>query len=128
MQGKEMLSLNDLKDSIFTSKSLSPLEFRSLILKSKVILDTQNCNQDGMTARFMWALGAGKKIITTNRAAEINPFYTQEQIYILNENNINGILDFIKKELVVPAEIQLIISQYRIDKWIDLLLNVRNNV
>lgn len=122
IQGKNYLSLSDLNDDLFTDKSLTPKEFRDLILSSKVILDTQNSNQDGMTARFMWALGAEKKIITTNKAVVQNVFYTPDQIYVLSIDNLNGVVDFISKDYQMPDDKRRIIQQYRIDNWVNTML------
>lgn len=120
--GLNMLSPSELKNEIFTNKSLNPTEFRKVILQSKVILDTQNPKQDGLTARCMWALGYGKKIITTNTSVKEYTFYTPEQFYIIENNTFEGIIDFINKPLVISDEIKNIIENYRIDNWLNTLL------
>ena len=107
---------------MFTTKGQSPKEFREMIMKSRVILDTQNSNQDGLTARFMWTLGAEKKIITTNKAASLYSFYTPEQVFILNENNIDKVVTFIHQDYSMPDTIRAIIKNYRIDNWIETML------
>lgn len=119
--GREMLSLSQLKSDIFTIKSMSPKEFRRKICQSRVIIDTHLPYQDGLTARFMWALGAGKKIITTNESVRSYSFYTPEQIFVLH-NNYDGIIEFLKTPFVLSDEEAEIISNYRIDNWIDTLL------
>ena len=93
-----------------------------MISKSRAILDTQASYQDGLTARFMWALGEEKKIITTNDNILKYPFYTPEQFYILNENNLSGIPEFLKKDFVMTDSNRKIVAQYRIDNWLDTLL------
>ncbi len=121
VQGKNYLSLSEIKDELFTDKSLSPDEFRNLILCSKVILDTQNSNQDGMTARFMWALGAEKKIITTNKAVVENTFYSPGQIYVLSDSTLDGVMNFISSDFKMSEEMRGIVQQYRIDNWVDTM-------
>ena len=119
---KQFLSPVDVKNDLFTTKGQSPKEFREMIMKSRVILDTQNSNQDGLTARFMWTLGAEKKIITTNKAASLYSFYTPEQVFILNENNIDKVVTFIHQDYSMPNTIRAIIKNYRIDNWIETML------
>lgn len=122
VMGLQILSPADLDNDIFTNKSLNPTEFRKIILQSKVILDTQNPNQDGLTARCMWALGSGKKVITTNSAVKEYGFYTPEQFYVIENNAFEGIMDFINKPLAIGDDIKNIIENYRIDNWLKTLL------
>lgn len=121
MLGKEMLSLSQFDDELFTEEAMAPNIFRMNIVSSKVILDTHTPYQDGLTARFMWALGAGKKIITTNDSAKDYPFYHPDQIFILN-NNYRGIIEFVNTPFRISDKYQDIIMRYRIDHWIDTLL------
>lgn len=127
VQGKKMLSLFELKNDLFTSKSLTPNDFRDYISISKVVLDTHLSYQDGLTARFMWALGEGKKIITTNPSVTKYDFYTSDQIYVLDDKNIEGVVDFIKKDFKIDVEIRDIVDKYRIDNWLDTMLGVYYN-
>lgn len=64
--------------------SLNVSEIINLYKESSVILDINHPGQNGLTMRTFEALGAGKKIITTNKEIIKFPFY--------NENNI-GIID-----------------------------------
>lgn len=123
--GENFLSLQDLKDDLFTDQIMSPIEFREMIQKSRIILDTQSSYQDGLTARFMWALGLGKKIITTNASAIKYPFYSPEQIFILSGQEYEGLDSFLSSKFEMPAETRIIIDKFRIDNWVDTML--KNN-
>ena len=116
--GRNFLSLSDLKDDIFTFKILSSTEFRKNILQSKAVLDTHNNFQDGLTARFMWALGCGRKIVTTNKSVVQYPFYDPAQIYLIDDTNVDGVVDFIKAEYSMSQSMRQLIEPYRIDNWI----------
>ena len=70
----------------------------------------------------MWALGAEKKIITTNKAVIQNVFYSPDQIYVLSENNLNGVVDFISKDFQMTEDRRRIVQQYRIDNWVNTML------
>ena len=115
----------DVFSGLVTSKPLSPTQFRKCIYESLVILDTHVDYQDGLTARFMWALGAGKKVITTNMSVKDYPFYNDNQFFILSDN-LNRLPAFIKAPLQIPDENRLIIDSYRIDNWLDIILGVRD--
>lgn len=120
--GRRCFSVEELRsNALFTNVSITPDQFRTLIQQSGTILDTQNPYQDGLTARFMWALGLEKKIITTNESARLYDFYDEKQIFILKDN-YNELLDFIKTPFEMSDSKRKIIANYRIDNWIDALL------
>lgn len=121
--GRKMPSPKQLNNGIFTEVSLSPAEFRKQIQLSKAVLDTHLPYQDGLTARFMWALGLEKKIITTNKAATLYPFYTPEQIFVL-DNNYEDVVDFIKTPYSMDERIREVVAKYRIDNWIKSLFDL----
>jgi hypothetical protein len=111
---------------IITGKSMSTSDYQTMILRSRVIIDSNAPHQDGLTARFMWALGAGRKIITTNKAVSEYDFYTPEQIFVVDD--IDTFLktkefdDFLKSPYIMPVQIKSIIEVYRLDNWIRTLL------
>jgi len=120
--GKRSFSLNELKSNdLFVFDSINPSEFRKVIQQSNIILDTQNPFQDGLTARFMWALGLEKKIITTNESVKDYDFYNDNQVFVLNDN-YSELVDFIKKPFAMSDVQRDQIAKYRIDHWIDILL------
>lgn len=105
-------------------KVLSPDSFRQLLAESETIIDTHYNIQKGMTPRFMWALGLGKKIITTNENIRQLEFYNPDYVYVLNHDN-RRLVDFINSANVkeLSKEEKDIISKYRIDNWLNILLN-----
>lgn len=112
-----------LKSDLVTRERIAPVEFRRYISISHVILDTSAPHQDGLTARFMWALGAEKKIITTNNSVKDYPFYTKEQILIYSsDTNDDEIEKFITTPFAMPEYIKDIVSNYRLDNWLKTLL------
>lgn len=122
---KDQLTIVDILNGLITGTSASPDKYRQLISSSNVVFDTQAEYQDGLTARFMWALGAGKKIITTNPHAVKYDFYNDNQILIINENinsSMKEIENFIQISYI-PDPYQLKkIEPYRIDNWVKKLL------
>lgn len=128
LQGRHSPSLKELKSDLYTSESMTTDLFRTYIKSSTVTVDTNHSYQDGLTARFMWALGAGSKIITNNQNVKDYPFYTKEQILILDDTiTDHDIVSFIHSKNVIPSSVSKIVKQYRIDYWLKTVLNVKDN-
>lgn len=109
-----------------TYDSITPDEFRSLIVKSDTTVDTNALHQDGLTARFMWALGIGRKIITTNSSVVSYDFYDHNQIYIVDDvNNIDveELIVFMQKKYTMSDKQRQLVEPYELTNWIKLLLN-----
>lgn len=64
-------------------KSLTKNEILELYKKTNVILDINHPQQKGLTMRTFEALGAGKKLITTNSEISKYCFYNTNNIYII---------------------------------------------
>lgn len=106
-----------------THNKISPTEFRQYICKSRCVIDTNPLHQDGLTARFMWALGAGAKIITTNNSIKEYDFYSPEQIFVVSSaadlnNDCQKLISFVKADYTMPNNIKEITTKFRIDNWI----------
>lgn len=104
---------------------MSKEEFTKKMMESEVIVDSINPSQDGLTARFTWALGAEKKIITNNKSVKTYDFFTPEQVYIiedLSHRTEKEVLDFLNKKYVMTPDIRQKIATFRMDNWIDNLL------
>lgn len=109
------------KDEMVTYDSFSPDEFRSIINNSDTIIDTSAPHQDGLTARFMWALGAEKKIITSNPVVREYSFYSEEQIFVidsLQSVDKHSLVRFINGEYKMDLKTREEISKYHISNWI----------
>lgn len=121
--GRNYIPLSFYKSGLVTTKAETPSEFRNIIAHSKCILDVQPDFQAGFTARFMWALGLGKKIITTNQRVSEYPFYDEEQFFVLTEHyREDELLAFVKSPYIQSEKAKRIIEQYRIDNWLNVLV------
>lgn len=118
---KLLLIYNKYDRSLVSNVTIPPSDFRRMIASSRIILDTKLIEQDGLTARFMWALGAGKKIITNNQSAKDYPFYSKEQICIVNKKAIIPD-DFLVGDYVMSDATRSIVDSYRIDNWLKQML------
>lgn len=75
--------------SEFNFVPLSGAEMDKLLLYSRCVLDSAQDGQTGLTMRIIEAMGAKRKIITTNQDVVNYDFYRKENIYVYN-----GELDF----------------------------------
>jgi hypothetical protein len=104
MQGRFVYIYKYFFDKTFKEFKYNQLSFKSLKLRqikelyqqSSVILDINHPNQKGLTMRTFEALGAKKKLITTNKEISKYPFYNEMNICIIDRNNIELNLDFFK--------------------------------
>lgn len=69
-------------------KSLTTNEIMGLYKESNVILDINHPGQKGLTMRTFEAIGAEKKIITTNSEVKKYSFYNPKNIFIIDRNDI----------------------------------------
>lgn len=120
---KTYIPFVDVYNGIVTNKSLSPKEFRDFIYESEVIIDTHVEYQDGLTARFMWALGAEKKIVTTNKVVKKYNFYTPEQFFIIGEDSFERLGEFVSSEFLMSEKNKLEVLKYRMDYWLETIID-----
>lgn len=102
-------------------------EYVRMVSSAKIVVDSVAFEQDGMTARFMWALGLGKKIITNNTNIKSYDCYTKEQVYVVDDVekiDRQELLCFMKSPYNQPENIKCILKKWRLDNWIKYLLNV----
>jgi hypothetical protein len=105
-----------MKDISFDK--LSPFAVSEIVSSSRVILDIQHPNQAGLTMRTLEAIGAGKKLITTNANIREYDFYDDRQIKVIDRSNPAKILDlefFLHDATPVNSEI---VSRYSLESWL----------
>lgn len=120
----EAITYKEYYSGMLTHKSMEPELFRQYIINSDVIIDTSLPGQDGLTARFMWALGAGKRIITNNKSVKDYPFYSKEQFYIVGVDSDELLYPFMMRDTFEMSDsAREIVTKWRIDNWINTLLD-----
>lgn len=87
------------------------------IQKSRCIVDVVQNNQYDITLRPLEALAYRKKLLTNNIHIKKYPFFNSNNIFILNEDNINDLDYFINSPYEeIDKEI---INQFDINTWVD---------
>ena len=94
-------------------------KYQKISDSSRCVLDDQREGQSGLTARFMWALAAGKKVITTNKWAYQYSFVSKEQVAIFDKNNPKMPLDFIQTPLYLKSDVR----EFYVDNWVATVLS-----
>ncbi len=105
--------------SDFRTEKLSTEEILDYVKASRCILDAPQAGQSGLTMRVIEALGAGRKLITTNADVTAYDFYAPENIYVYD-----GEFDFEHPFFrmpyqPLPAEIH---EKYSLRSWLTALL------
>lgn len=104
----------------FKYERLSSKEVANLYSKSKIIIDAEKNNQNGLTIRTFEVLASEKKLITTNISIKEYDFYLEDNIYVI-ENEINEIPKsfFLNKFIKIDESF---INEYSLDKWIQKVI------
>ncbi len=111
------------KSSVINEFAFNPLDketVQQVFLKSKSILDIEHPLQTGLTIRSLEALGAKKKLITTNKNIIDYDFYNPENILIIDRNEPKVKEEFFYKPYIEVDS--LIYEKYSISGWLDHLL------
>lgn len=126
---KYVFHFKRILDKTFKKFDVKKISFRSLehaqiidlYKKSKAVLDINHPYQTGLTMRTFEALGAGRKLITTNAQVIDYPFYDSENILIIDRNNIVLNETFFQTSFKAIASETLYLMS--LDGWIDCLFN-----
>jgi len=81
-------------------KSLGFDEVLELFRTSEVVLDINHPNQNGLTMRTFEALGAGKKLITTNNAIKMYSFYNENNVFVIDRDKPTVVKDFFETPFI----------------------------
>lgn len=77
------------------SQRLNYIEVVNLVKKSKAILELLQSGQTGYSLRVMESIAFEKKLITDNKVIVNAPFYNKNNIYVIKEDNFEGVVEFL---------------------------------
>lgn len=103
------------------AKRLDYNEIIEYINESDAILDLNREKQSGMTLRPMEAIFYGKKLITNNEYIKQYKAYIPENTFIIKENQIEGIEEFLKKEIKKVDE--NLCKHYSFSNWLQRIID-----
>lgn len=105
------------KSSEFKFESLSLEENLAVLKKTNAVFDMQHNQQSGLTMRTIETLGANRKLITTNRNIRKYDFYSEKNIFVIENENINDIEKFL--EIDYEPINDEIYKKYSIRGWVE---------
>jgi hypothetical protein len=99
-----------------TFKRMDKEEYIRLFNASNCIVDITTESQSGLAMRVLDTVGAGKKLITNNTYIPREPYYSPQQICIIDPDNFDVPAEFFRLETFTKVN-------YSIDLWIDRILS-----
>ena len=93
---------------------MSREDYIANLANAKTIIDVSNAKQSGMAMRVLDALGAGKKVITTNKWVAQDSIFDPRQIAIIDIENISLDKNFIEDTSPLPRK-----KEFTMDRWIE---------
>lgn len=91
-------------------------QYISLVKKSRAILNLDKYPQMGLSVRAIEALFYHKKYITDNPDVKDEPFYNGHNVFVLGEDSIEMLPQFIKEPYLEYDE--NIVNYYSIEEWV----------
>lgn len=101
-------------------------EYIGQVQESKAILEIVLGDIKGLTIRTMESLFLKKKLITNNKDIINYDFYNSNNIFVLGEDNLDNIKEFIEKEYVEIDE--KIINYYDFYEWLKRFEDDKNQL
>lgn len=105
----------------FNFSPLTSKEIQDVYANTKAILDIEHDKQKGLTMRTFETLGAGIKLITTNKNIKDYDFYCVQNILVIDKNDVVIDPDFLSTPFKDYPE--NIIGKYSISSWVKNILN-----
>lgn len=104
-------------------KPLSFKENLEMTKQSRILVDFVIGAHKGLSLRVFEALGFRKKLITTNAEIVQYDFYHPDNIYVLTENNLDGLPEFLAQpHHEIDPNIR---EKYSFSNWIRHILNIQ---
>ena len=103
-------------ENMLTDKFLDYQKYLEIVSKTDMLLDIAEPNNYGLSMRVIEALYFNKKLITNNEKIKYEPFYNENNIYIIKNNRLDGFEEFMKKDYVHTNEEYK--SYFSIENWI----------
>ncbi|MFM5093547.1 hypothetical protein [Aeromonas rivipollensis] len=113
----------ELGDLNFTDVSSMPMlreDVVTIVADSEAVIDINHPGQVGLTMRTLEVLGAGRKLVTTNKNIVNYDFYNENNILIIRDKiNKDVITEFLDKPYVKLSD--KIYEKYSLSNWVEQL-------
>tara|TARA_B110000503_G_scaffold34103_1_gene55435 strand:- start:448 stop:1449 length:1002 start_codon:yes stop_codon:yes gene_type:complete len=91
--------------------------------RSSIILDIEHPNQQGLTMRTLESIGAGKKLITTNKSIQHYDFYNTNNIAIINRDASDHQIDPRFWDCTYQEPDESVYEKYTLRGWLKEVLS-----
>lgn len=105
----------------FDNRKLTQKELIAFYSSSQTIIDLIRDQQTGLSFRFFEALALGKKIITDNANVKHYPFYSEENIFLLNEGKTLYVSFFENPYVEIDNSTY---DKYTLKTWVTTVFNL----
>lgn len=120
-------NFNKIKTEDVSFISLTNSQIIDIIAKSRIILDIERPNQNGLSMRTIEILATKRKLITTNKNVKNYDFYNDKNILIVDRINPDVPLSFLDDNYVEYSED--IYNKYSLKNWLgSMFLKNRFNI
>lgn len=85
---------------------------KEIVSRSRAVLDVTNHEQSGLTMRVIENIAIGKKLVTTNINIKNEPFYNKNQVFLLGEDNMNDLKEFIYRDIEIKEHPELMLDSW----------------
>lgn len=99
-------------------------EYLAATMQSSCIVDFVQKGQSGTTMRTMEAIFLNKKLISNNPLLKEMDFYHPENIFIAEDDSYEGLVSFLKTDMV-PVEPEVLV-RYTYPEWRKAILNTND--
>lgn len=85
---------------------------KKIVNRSRAVLDVINHEQSGLTMRVIENIAIGKKIVTTNKNIKNEPFYDKNQVFLLGEDSLDDLKEFIRRDIITKKRPELMLEAW----------------
>lgn len=100
-----------------SDKKTPYMDYLKMIEKSRVMLDLRDIIEEGLSLRALEAMFYHKKIITNSPYIKGEAFYNKNNIFILDEDDLDDLEEFIFSPFDTSTDSAL--ADYRLEPWIE---------
>ena len=112
------------KSIVYRSNKISKEQMYSNYLESNTIFDLVRENQTGLSFRVFEAMALQKKLITDNTTISNYSLYNENNIFIINESNMDSMCSFFSKPYeILPNNIY---DEYTVNSWTNNIFNLKD--
>lgn len=92
------------------------VEYRNILMKSRVVLDVTESDQVGLTIRTLETIRYKRKLITNNTDIKSYDFYNKNNIFIFGVDDLNTLPYFMKSPYIDVAP--SLLKKYNFTDWV----------